>query len=64
MLRICPKCGKVAGYNSWFKAFYCRNCGELFNGGADLFECEINENIESCDECGFCTVKEEREESK
>lgn len=35
MLRICPKCGKVAGYNSWFKAFYCRNCGELFNVGAD-----------------------------
>lgn len=32
MLRICPKCGKLAGYNSWFKAFYCRNCGELFNG--------------------------------
>ena len=32
MLRICPKCGRLAGYNSWFKAFYCRNCGELFNG--------------------------------
>lgn len=40
MLRICPKCGKVAGYNSWFKAFYCRNCGELFNGGADNDWCK------------------------
>lgn len=36
MLRICPKCGKLAGYNSWFKAFYCRNCGELFNGALTI----------------------------
>ena len=36
MLRICPKCGKLVGYNSWFKAFYCRNCGELFNGALTI----------------------------
>lgn len=32
MLKLCPKCGKVAGYNSWFKMFYCTYCGELFEG--------------------------------
>lgn len=36
MLRICSKCGKLAGYNSWFKAFYCQNCGELFNGALTI----------------------------
>ena len=36
MLRICPKYGKLAGYNSWFRAFYCRNCGELFNGALTI----------------------------
>ena len=31
-LKVCPKCGKIAGYNSWFKAYYCTACGELFGG--------------------------------
>ena len=50
MLRICPKCEKVAGYNSWFKAFYCRNCGELFNGGERMSE------LEHCPICGDTAI--------
>lgn len=30
-LKICPKCGKVAGFNSWFQAFYCTSCGYLWD---------------------------------
>lgn len=30
-LKICPKCGKVAGFNSWFQAFYCTSCGHLWD---------------------------------
>ena len=28
---ICPKCGKVIGFNSWFQAFYCTSCGYLWD---------------------------------
>lgn len=48
-----PRNTAASMYNDWFKKEY-----------PELFECEINANIESCDECGFCMVKEEREESK
>lgn len=48
-----PKNTAASMYNDWFKKEY-----------PELFECEINENIEPCDECGFCTLKEEREETK
>ena len=30
-LKLCPKCGKVASFNSWFQAFYCTACGYLWN---------------------------------
>ena len=30
-LKICPKCGRVAGFNSWFQAFYCTSCGHLWD---------------------------------
>ena len=27
---ICPKCGNLIGYNSYFGAYYCSVCGEYF----------------------------------
>ena len=27
----------------------------------ELFECDISETVESCEECGFCEVKAEKE---
>lgn len=30
-LKLCPKCGKIAGFNSWFQAFYCTSCGHLWS---------------------------------
>ena len=27
----------------------------------ELFECDISEAVESCEECGFCEVKAEKE---
>ena len=32
-------------YNAWFRKEY-----------PELFECEIKEVMESCEECGFCEV--------
>lgn len=29
-LKLCPKCRNPSGYNSYFKSYYCSNCGELF----------------------------------
>lgn len=26
-MRICPKCGKVVSYNSYFGAYICSDCG-------------------------------------
>ena len=34
-------------YNAWFRKEY-----------PELFECEIKEVVESCEECGFCEVSE------
>ena len=27
---ICPKCGNLISYNSYFGAYYCSMCGEYF----------------------------------
>ena len=27
MNRICPNCGKIAGYDPYFSAYVCRQCG-------------------------------------
>ena len=27
---ICPKCGNLISYNSYFGAYYCSVCGEYF----------------------------------
>ena len=39
-------------YNKWFRREY-----------PELFKCEIKETVESCKDCGFCDVKNEKEES-
>lgn len=26
-MKVCPKCGKVIGFNSYFGAYICDNCG-------------------------------------
>lgn len=39
-------------YNAWLRKEY-----------PELFECEIKEIVDSCEDCGFCDVKNEKEES-
>lgn len=48
-----PRNTNASMYNAWFKKEY-----------PELFECEIEETMESCDDCGFCEVKKEREEEQ
>lgn len=28
--KVCPICGKIAGFNSHFQAYYCTSCGNLW----------------------------------
>ena len=30
-LKLCPKCCKITGFNSWFDSYYCTACGHLWN---------------------------------
>ena len=30
MAMICPDCGNMIAYNSYFSAFYCPRCGGIF----------------------------------
>ena len=34
-MEICPKCGRIVGYNSWFGMFYCTFCGKMFKRRKD-----------------------------
>lgn len=34
--KICPKCGKLMSYNSYFKAYYCDICGHMERQEEDL----------------------------
>ncbi len=53
MLMEIPRNTNASMYNAWFKKEY-----------PELFECEIKENVESCEECGFCKTEKESEEEK
>lgn len=46
-----PRNTAASMYNAWFRKEY-----------PEFFECEIDAMAESCEECGFCEVKKEREE--
>ena len=42
---ICPYCGKLITYNSFFGVFYCRKCGGFFKQ-ATVIECnDLNEPL-------------------
>ena len=42
---ICPYCGKLITYNSYFDAFYCSKCGGFFKQ-ATVMECnDLNEPL-------------------
>lgn len=28
-MKLCKKCGKLMGYNSYFGGYYCTSCGKL-----------------------------------
>ena len=28
-MKLCNKCGKLMGYNSYFGGYYCTSCGKL-----------------------------------
>ena len=48
-----PRNTNASMYNAWFREEY-----------PELFECEIKETVESCEECRFCEVKNEKETVK
>lgn len=29
IMKLCNKCGKLMGYNSYFGGYYCTSCGRL-----------------------------------
>ena len=42
---ICPYCGNLIAYNSYFDAFYCSKCGGFFKQ-ATVMECnDLNEPL-------------------
>lgn len=42
---ICPYCGKLIAYNSYFGVFYCSKCGGFFKQ-ATVIECnDLNEPL-------------------
>ena len=42
---ICPYCGKLIAYNSYFDAFYCSKCGGFFKQ-ATVMECnDLNDPV-------------------
>ena len=45
-----PKNAAASMYNAWFRKEY-----------PELFDCEIAETVEGCEECGFCTGKEQED---
>lgn len=45
---VIPKNINASLYNAWFRKEY-----------PDLFECEIAETVETCEDCGFCERREE-----
>ena len=63
MAMICPDCGNMIGYNSYFSAFYCPRCGGIFKKvkpmtNADrirsMNDKELKKFICSMFKCEFC----------
>lgn len=50
-LYFIPRNTNASMYNAWFRAEF-----------PELFECEIAEVAESCEECGFCEHRQPAEE--
>lgn len=48
-----PKNINLAMYNAWFRKEY-----------PELFECEIEDTVESCEDCGFCNLKNSKKEKE
>ena len=56
-MKICPNCGNLISYNSYFGAYICYECkwedadyGIMRNKGNDVF-CKIVEEIGGVEEC-------------
>ena len=42
---ICPYCGKLIAYNSFFDAFYCSKCGGFFKQATVMERNDLNEPV-------------------
>ena len=40
---ICPYCGNLIAYNSYFDAFYCPKCGGFFKQATVMERNDLNE---------------------
>lgn len=49
-LRICRKCGHTVSYNSYFKAYYCMQCGNMVTPPKTVFDV-ITSSPENMVEC-------------
>lgn len=48
-----PKNNNLVMYNAWFRKEY-----------PELFGCEIRDTVESCEDCGFCDLKNSKKEKE
>ena len=42
---ICPYCGKLIAYNSYFDVFYCSKCGGFFKQATVMERNDLNEPV-------------------
>ena len=42
---ICPYCGKLIAYNSYFDVFYCSKCGGFFKQATVMERNDLNEPL-------------------
>ena len=69
MTMICPDCGNMIAYNSYFSAFYCPRCGGIFKKvkpmtNADRIRAMSDEELAGLirviymsEECPLCTLE-------
>lgn len=53
-MKICKKCGKIVSYNSYFKGYYCGECGNFEGTGGNC-----TYNITGCGDCNYTRLLSE-----
>ena len=56
-MKICKKCGKIVSYDSYFKGYYCDQCGN-FEGDNCTY------SITGCGDCNYTRLLSELDKYK